>query len=75
MGTYFLKNTDKELYLKSIDTLNAKIEFTDKQNEAKQYQNGEWFAVTELEYLMFHFPQEKEILNNMHAVYEEIRGN
>ena len=72
MTTYFLKNKDKQLYLKSIDTLNAKIEFTDKQNEAKQYEGGRWYADTELEYLIFHFPQEKEILNNMHAVYEDI---
>lgn len=71
MRGYTLKNKEKQLYLKSIDTKNETIEFTSNVNEAKVYDGGEWFANTELEYIQFHFPQEEEILNGMVPYYEE----
>ena len=67
--TYVLKNSEKGLYLKGIDTQNEKIEFTEHREEAKKY-DGDWYATTELEYAQFHFPQEKETLKNMQCVYE-----
>lgn len=71
MSGYYLKNKDKGLYLKSIDTQNETIEFTDKQSEAKMYSGGEWFATTEKEFAEFHFPQEKDVLEHMCCVYED----
>lgn len=71
MRGYVLKNKDKQLYLKSIDTENEKIEFTKEVNEAKVYDGGEWFANTELEFLQFHFPQHEDVLENMETIYEE----
>lgn len=71
MSGYYLKNKEKGIYLKNIDTKNEKIEFTNKQSEAKQYVNGQWFGETEKEFALFHFPQEKKILEDMECVYEE----
>ena len=71
MSGYYLKNKKKEIYLKKIDTQNETIEFTTKQEEAKNYTQGSWFAETELEFAQFHFPQEKEILNEMCCVFED----
>ena len=51
-----LKQKDEEVYLKSYDGVTGDIQFTDDGLEAKTYQN-EWFAKTELDYLMFHFPE------------------
>jgi hypothetical protein len=71
MSSYYLKNKDKNLYLKNIDTEKETIEFTENVNDAKPYPNGQWFAETELEFAQFHFPQEEEILSKMECVYEE----
>lgn len=71
MNGYYLKNNNKGLYLKNIDTQNETIEFTTKISEAKMYGGGEWYANTELDFAKFHFPQEEEILNEMCCVYEK----
>lgn len=71
MSSYYLKNKDKNLYLKNIDTEKETIEFTKNVNDAKPYPNGQWFAETELEFAQFHFPQEEETLSKMECVYEE----
>ena len=68
--TYYLKNEEKGLYLKNIDTENETIEFTRERKDAKKYDSGEWFATTELEFAQFHFPTEEETLEKMCCVYE-----
>ena len=69
MGAYYLKNADKGLYFKDMNTQDETIEFTENINEAKKYTQGDWYANTELEFLQFHFPNEEETLANMKAVY------
>lgn len=59
-----LKNNKAKLYLKSFDGVTGEIKFTKSINEAKRYQT-DWFATTEQKYLMFHFPESKEILKEM----------
>ena len=41
-----LKHHDKDTYVKSVSWADGKVEFTDKQSEAKLYQN-DWFAMAE----------------------------
>lgn len=57
---YVLKNADG-LFLKSIDSANTDITFTNKASEAKVYNGGEWFADTELEFVKFHFKDRPEV--------------
>ena len=70
MCGYFLRNDNGD-YVKSLDTENHKLEFTKDVNEAKNYTNGSWFAETELDFLKFHFKEQKEILDTMYCKYEE----
>lgn len=56
----FLKNADG-LYFKEIDSANSDIIFTPHRAEAKNYNGGEWFADTELEYVKFHFKDRPEV--------------
>jgi hypothetical protein len=61
----YLKHSEKELFLKKIDNVNDKLEFTDDVHEAKCYDN-DWFANAELQFLKFHFPDyEKEYLSHL----------
>lgn len=73
MGGIFLKNKEKQQYVKSINTQEATMEFTNDPHEAKNYaNNGEWFADTELEWLQFHMKKQYgDIVNDMVRVYEQ----
>ena len=70
MCGYFLRNDNGD-YVKSLDTENHKLEFTKDVNEAKNYTGGSWFAETELDFLKFHFKEQKEILDTMYCKCEE----
>lgn len=59
-----LKNDDG-LMIANIDRVNAKIEFTTNPTEAITYNQGDWFATTELEYLKFHMGKDYKELNTM----------
>lgn len=70
MCGYFLRNDNGD-YVKSLDTENHVLEFTKDVNEAKNYIEGTWFAETELDFLKFHFKEQKEILDTMYCKFEE----
>ena len=69
MSGYILAHKDYKMYVKEVDTANQKLEYTNDINEAKVYET-EWFAQTELEYLMFHFESEQNTLQNMKVSYK-----
>ena len=54
--SYILSNGKK--YLKEVDTKDMVIHFTDYPSNAKQYSH-EWFADTDLEFIKFHFKDNK----------------
>lgn len=54
--SYILGNGKK--FLKEINTEDMVLHFTDNPSEAKQYSN-EWFADTELDFIKFHFKDNK----------------
>jgi len=68
MCGYFLCNDDG-VYVKSLDTANHKLEFTNDINEANNYTGGTWFAETALDFLKFHFKEHKDVLNTMKCKY------
>lgn len=74
MSGYVLAHKDTKMYIKEVDTANQKLEYTNDINEAKLYET-EWFAQTELEYLIFHFENERNILQNMNVVYKRNNNN
>ena len=41
-----LKHQDKNIYVKSVNWVDGKVEFTNKADEAKKYAN-DWFAMAE----------------------------
>lgn len=41
-----LKHQDKNVYVKSVNWVDGKVEFTNKADEAKKYAN-DWFAMAE----------------------------
>jgi hypothetical protein len=41
-----LKHKDKDIYVKSVNWVDGKVEFTKKPDEAKKYSN-DWFAMAE----------------------------
>jgi len=70
MCGYFICNDNGE-YVKSLDTENHTLEFTNDINEAKNYVSGSWFAETELDFLKFHFKDFKDKLDTMSCQYKE----
>lgn len=68
MGKTVLRNPDG-IMVKSFDTVNTVIEFTTDVNEALNYDRGEWFANSELEYLQFHCKEHMDKLKDMKAEY------
>lgn len=58
---WFLINSDKE-YIKTIDTKNSKIEFTNNVDEALDYEGrpggGHWSAANDKDFIAFHFKDE-----------------
>lgn len=72
---YCLKNEKKKLYLKSVNLQEQKIEFTKHREEAKEFPEGSWYSDNELEFIAFHFSQDKDpkayaIIKGMTSVYE-----
>lgn len=41
-----LKHEEKDIYVKSVDWVDGKVEFTDTTSNAKRYSN-DWFAMAE----------------------------
>lgn len=75
MDGYFLQNSDGE-YLKTLDTANAKIDFTTDPSEARNYRGRpggrQWDAENEKQYLVFHFKDEYgEKVTSLHCVYKD----
>ena len=75
MRGYFLQNKDGK-YLKTLDTANSKLEFTDDYKEARNYigrpGGGNWDAENEKEYLKFHFSEEYgDKVTSLRCVYQE----
>ena len=56
--TTLIKVRNKNEYLKSIDTRNEKIEYTNDKSQAKTYPNM-WFSDTEIDFIKFHFKDDK----------------
>ena len=52
--TTLIKVKNKDEYLKSIDTKNGKIEYTNDKSQAKVYSDM-WFSDTEIDFIKFHF--------------------
>jgi len=72
---YVLKNEKKHLYLKSVNLSEQKIEFTKHRDEAKEYLEGSWYSDNELEFISFHFGEDKDpkaysVIKDMKTVYE-----
>ncbi len=70
MSGYVIRNREGQ-YVKSLNTEDHILEFTNKPSEAKIYDGGSWFAETELDFLKFHFKEFKDILDTMEPRYEE----
>ena len=74
MEGYFLQNSDNE-YLKTLDTANGKLEFTNDVSEAINYINrpgGQWSADNETIYLNYHYKDEYgDKVTSLHSVYRE----
>lgn len=68
MGRYLLKNKEG-IYFKSYNPTNETVSFTTSANQAKKYDNGEWFAQTELDFLKFHFEDKNDELKTMKVIY------
>lgn len=56
--TTLIKVKNKDEYLKSIDTKNGKIEYTNDKSQAKVYSDT-WFSDTEIDFIKFHFKDDK----------------
>lgn len=56
--TTLIKVRNKNEYLKSIDTRNGKIEYTNDKSQAKVYSDM-WFLDTEIDFIKFHFKDDK----------------
>ena len=52
--TTLIKVKNKDEFLKSIDTRNGKIEYTNDKSQAKVYTDT-WFSDTEIDFIKFHF--------------------
>ena len=75
MYGYLLQNSNDE-YLKTLDTANGKLEFTNEPSEARNYAGrpggGQWDAENEKQYLEFHFKDEYgDKVTTLHCVYRE----
>ena len=53
-----IKVRNKDEFLKSIDTRNGKIEYTNDKSQAKRY-SYMWFSDTDIEFIKFHFKNDK----------------
>ena len=53
-----IKVRNKDEFLKSIDTRNGKIEYTNDKSQAKVYTDM-WFSDTEIDFIKFHFKNDK----------------
>lgn len=53
-----IKVRNKDEYLKSIDTRNGKIEYTNDKSQAKTY-SYMWFSDTDIAFIKFHFKNDK----------------
>ena len=56
--TTLIKVKNKDEYLKSIDTRNGKIEYTNDKSQAKVYSDM-WFSDTDIDFIKFHFKDDK----------------
>ena len=56
--TTLIKVKNKDEFLKSIDTRNGKIEYTNDKSQAKRY-SYMWFSDTDIEFIKFHFKNDK----------------
>ena len=56
--TTLIKVRNKDEYLKSIDTRNGKIEYTNDKRQAKVYSDM-WFSDTDIDFIKFHFKDDK----------------
>ena len=56
--TTLIKVRNKDEYLKSIDTRNGKIEYTNDKSQAKVYTDT-WFSDTEIDFIKFHFKDDE----------------
>ena len=56
--TTLIKVRNKDEYLKSIDTRNGKIEYTNDKSQAKVYTDT-WFSDTETDFIKFHFKDDE----------------
>ena len=56
--TTLIKVRNKDEYLKSIDTKNGTIEYTNDKRQAKVYSDM-WFSDTEIDFIKFHFKDDK----------------
>lgn len=75
MNGYFLQNKNGE-YLKTLNTAEGVIEFTNDYTEARNYINrpggGQWDADNEKQYLDFHFADEYgDKVKTLKPVYKE----
>lgn len=62
-----LGNTDKPLFVKFVDKINPRIDYTDDISEALPY-NDTWIAQQELDFLNFHFKAERPKLKGMKVI-------
>lgn len=53
-----IKVRNKDEYLKSIDTKNGKIEYTNDKSQAKRYSDM-WFSDTDIDFIKFNFKNDK----------------
>ena len=56
--TTLIKVKNKDEFLKSIDTRNGKIEYTNDKSKAKVYTDT-WFSDTEIDFIKFHFKDDE----------------
>lgn len=56
--TTLIKVKNKDEFLKSIDTRNGKIEYTNDKSQAKVYTDT-WFSDTEIDFIKFHFKDDE----------------
>lgn len=56
--TTLIKVKNKDEFLKSIDTRNGKIEYTNDKSQAKVY-TDKWFSDTEIDFIKFHFKDDE----------------
>lgn len=69
MGKFQVTDSNgKILWIKSVDNVNGKLEFTEKESEAYN-RDGDYYTRAEAEFIKFHFKEEYPEVNNIKAVH------